>query len=165
MSLLTLKRPTPKRLRIIDGLIAEHVFGWKWFSSLGQSYLIPPWGQEEATNFKVHWTPGLKWRRIAEQKLRAAKKCYDIEHHYSDYERWALPKYSVDPAMAFGLIEALCKRYVTLNLMFTKPYSPPWQVHTAAASTLQLALCLYALDSLNIKLPWKSTPKRRRKKH
>lgn len=155
MNLLVLKRSTPNRLRIIDGLIAEHLFGWKWFSALGAAYLIPPWGQEEATNFKVHWTPGLKWRRIAEDRLRAAKKCYDIEHHYTAYERWSLPKFTTDPAMAFSVEEELCKRNVTLNLMFTKPYRPPWQVHTAAANTLALAVCLYALDSLKIKLPWK----------
>ena len=154
---------TKQRLRVIDGLIAEHLFGWKWFSAMGVSYLIPPWGQEEATNFSVHWTPGLKWRRITEDKLRTAKKSYDIEHHYSDYARWALPHYTTKLEDAFFVVTHCGQtEEVAYYLRSDEPYKGEWFVFNlndcninALNESLPIAFCLFALRLKKVELLWK----------
>lgn len=165
MALLILKHPTPQRLRIIDGLIAEHLFNWKWFCALGGAYLIPPFGYESIKSFSVHWTEGLVEDTCTgtEHIVKRCEKRYDIDQHYSNYKHMALPRYTTNKEAAFDVIQELAHRTVTLSLMYTKPYKPPWQVHTAAANSLELAVCLYALDHLKIKLPWSSKPPRREK--
>jgi hypothetical protein len=162
MSLFILHRPTPKKLRVIDGLIAEHLFGWKWFTAMGLAYLIPPWGQEECCQLTVHWTEGLK-NDVSDSKRRQATKCYEVEAHYSGHDRWILPEFTRDPASAFQVIEELTKRHVTTNLMFRKPYWPQWVVNCASAQSLQLAVCLYALERLDVRLPFANKRKARKR--
>jgi hypothetical protein len=163
MSLFILKYPTPKRLRVIDGLIAEHLFKWKWFCALGDAYLIPPSCYERVKSFRVHWTEGLVEDKYLGDK-HIVKKCnrrYDIELVYSnDYGHMVIPRYTTNRADAFLVIEELAKKHVTLNIIHRPPYKPPWMVHTAAAHTLELAVCLYTVDRLNLKFPWSSKPQR-----
>lgn len=163
MELKLPKRLTKQRLRVIDGLIAEHLFGWKWFSSGGASFLIPPFGQEEAISFRVHWTPGLKSRTSYDDKLHTCKKCYDIERRYPQtYERWALPHYTTDPAAAFVvLINCGRTEEVTFYQRLDEEYKNQWFAFNKGccihglAGTPTLAVCLFALNLKKVKLPWK----------
>lgn len=151
-----MSRLTKQRLRILDALVAEHIFGWKWFSALGDAFLIPPHGQEECRRFSVHWTEGLR------EKSRACKKRYDIEMHYREYARWETPHYTSNKAAAFDILEHFGKSnpiaFWQSHEKETKGY---WLVYKqdygiyGIGETLPLAAVLFALKLNHIELPWK----------
>lgn len=167
-----MSRLTKNRLRILDALVAEHIFGWKWFSALGDAFLIPPHGQEEARRFNVHWTEGLsenKWQG-REQVPRKCKKRYDIEMHYREYARWEIPHYSTSKENTFDILEHAGKTHaVQFWQSHDKESKGLWFVYSQgfadyrAAKTLCVAAVLFVLKINNIEPPWKSKQKPRRK--
>lgn len=161
-----MNRLTKNRLRILDALVAEHIFGWKWFSALGDAFLVPPHGQEEARRFHVHWTEGLrenKWRG-REQVPRKCKKRYDIEMHYREYTRWEIPRYSTNKESAYTVLEHLGKIHAvqfwesrerdSKNKGVWTVYGTAWGVFSSA-ETLAVATVLFALKINKIQFPWK----------
>lgn len=159
-----LENPTPEQLRMVDGLVAEYVYGWSWFSACSQSFLIPPFAQESIRNLRVHWTPGLKSKSLSGE-LHDCKKSYSIEYSYpTEYGYLALPKYSTDAAACFTLICTLvdsnipfCPTHNDLSRCQThEADNTPviyWYVGKCIARTLQLAICLHALDCFKVPLP------------
>lgn len=161
---------TQNRLRILDALVAEHVMGFKWFSALGEAYLIPPFGQEYCRKFHVHWTEGLREEQ-SNGKVITCKKRYNIELRYSrDYSHFAIPHYSTVREDAFSVMEHLGK---TQHVHFWQRHDPEyqglWFVHNdgarvhGLAETLPQAAVLFALKLNNIALPWKFKQKPRPK--
>jgi hypothetical protein len=161
-----MNRLTQHRLRILDALVAEHIFGWKWFSAVGDAFLIPPSGHEYCRRFHVHWTEGLMedmWRGKA-QVPRKCKKRYDIERTYNNYSHWEIPHYSTLREDGFLVAEHLGK---TLRMEYWKEGSGVWRVFAqkagiySEADTLQAAFVLFALNLNKIELPWKFRQKPR----
>lgn len=85
--------------RELDALVAECVMGWLWFTALGDSFLVPPFGHETARSFHVHWEEG-----------KLGRPRFDIELSYPDhYWNWKIPPYSTDIASAMLVEERIAE--------------------------------------------------------
>lgn len=142
-----LARPSFNRLRIIDGLIAEHLFGWQWWTIRNEAFLIPPRSMEIVERHPTFWERGIRDKRVL--------KRYDIELCYpDDYQYWGLPRYTIDRAANWNVIEGYAERFTSVNILDCKNNKPRWRVGSVGGQSLQIAVCLAALDKLEIKLPW-----------
>lgn len=152
--------------REFDGLVAEHIMGWAWYSAVSKSFLIPPSGQQYFDDFHVHWTKGKVSKHSYDDKTTKCKPHYNIELIYSDHTHLALPHYFTDikdsmlvikrmGELGFKVIisqEAFTpkdKRKGQWRVYFLTDDEEHWKCHHENLST---AICTAALEAVGHKI-------------
>lgn len=132
----------------IDREVAEKVMGWKWYTALRKSYLVPPFAHEYFDSLPSHWTP------------EKAGVVSSIEVHYSKYGHMAIQRFSTDIAAAWQVVEKMLADDALVALLPQPPITladepdEPWCCVVRAgggqkrvyAATAPLAICLAALS-------------------
>lgn len=143
-------------MNTIDAMVAEKVFGWKWWSSCGKSHLCPTWA-EESPGFlpHVHFRPG--------KEFDAAP----IENYYSNYGHMKIHAYTTNAEAMMEVVEKMGNwpiptftktKLWTLDhaayreswvwvVKFEKNWGLSWSAHH---QSLPMAVCLAALRAVGV---------------
>lgn len=139
-----------ERLRYVDVLIAEHLFGWKW---------------QDDSSKKTH-------RDFVSPEFHCGIRERKGTWNFSGYKEPDVPAYTLDPKAAYQVLEWLLRNTFVKPLLSTISInrhdaalvgfdnfgvsSTPETESDVMGDTLPIALCLYALKRKGISLPWHS---------